>query len=80
MVAIKQLASEIDTSAPNGESEEYLGQLGFGSLLAIGTKLPGNMGPPATKETVIAQAKAGLRKLGVEKVSDSPSAGCSGVV
>lgn len=65
---IKHLVSEINTSAMYQQSEEYLGQLNFGSQFAIETKLPGQFGPPATKETVIAQAKASLSKLGVYKV------------
>ncbi len=55
----KGLVSEIDTAPSYQQSEEYLGQLDFGSHFAIGTKVPGAANPhqPATKETVIAQAK-----------------------
>lgn len=68
LVKSKHLVGEINTSAMYQQSEEYLGQLNFGAHFAIDTKLPGQFGPPATKETVIAQAKASLSKLGVEKV------------
>ncbi|KAK7713045.1 hypothetical protein SLS63_012188 [Diaporthe eres] len=68
LVESKHLFDEIDTSAMYQQSEEYLGHLNFGAHFGIGTKLPGQFGLPATKETVIAQAKASLSKLGVEKV------------
>lgn len=68
LVESKHLVSEINTSAMYQQSEEYLGQLKFGSQFAIDTKLPGQFGPPATKETIIAQAKASMSRLGVEKV------------
>ena len=71
----KHLVSEINTSALYGQSEEYLGQLNFGSQFAIDTEVLGGMGPPSTKETVIAQAKASLSKLGVKNVRYYASVG-----
>lgn len=64
------LVNEIDTSALYQQSEEYLGQLNFGSHFDISTKLPGQikLDQPATKETVIAQTKESLNKLDVKKV------------
>jgi hypothetical protein len=66
----KKLVSEVDTSILYRQSEEYLGQLKFGSHFAIATKLPGESKPDelATKETVIAQAKGSLRRLCVYQV------------
>lgn len=66
----KGLVNEIDTAAAYQQSEIYLGELGFGSQFAIGTKLFGGANPhqPSTKDDVIAQAKESLAKLKISQV------------
>lgn len=77
LLKTKDLVSGIDTSSLYRSSEDFLGQLRFGSHFAIGTKLPGEARPDqlSTKETVIAQTKERLSKLHMEQVFYSiPSA------
>ena len=73
----KHLVNEIDSAYLYQQSEEYLGQLKFGSEFAIDTKLPGQAKPGqlATRKTVISQTRESLDKLGVEQVTSWPPAG-----
>lgn len=71
LLKTKDLAGEIDTAAAYPESEQYLGECGFGSRgFILGTKIRGGANPmqKATKESVIAQGKECLTKLCVDQV------------
>lgn len=69
----KDIISGLDSAAAYHECEQWLGQLNVGSQYGfpVVTKLPGGFHPVqvSNKETVIAQAKESLNKLGIKQVS-----------
>lgn len=60
----------IDTSMVYADSETLLGETKASSRFIIDTKVAGGGSPdPSTRDTIVAQGKESLRKLGTEQVS-----------